>query len=174
MGGVLSLRYPLLYPTSPPRFIISCDAPGMTSLEASIPKWRARISQFRSEGVENLAAATTERWFPAPCTPEVRAEGLDMTRTCTLEGYEICAGGIMGYDYTDELRVIDPQRTKVMILVGANDEAVGPREVLEDVAARIRGSTFVRMEGVGHLPPVHGRGEFERVVGEFLGGKEGG
>lgn len=169
MGGVLAVRYAMLYPIPPVPFIISCDAPGMTSLSASKPKWRERIAQFKREGVGNLATATVERWFPEPCTDEARTEGLAMTRTCSVEGYGSCAEGIMGYDYTDDLAAIDPEKTQVMVLVGENDEAVGPREVLEDVAKRIRGSVFVRMEGVGHLPPVHGKGEFERIVGGFLG-----
>jgi 3-oxoadipate enol-lactonase len=168
MGGVLAIRYAMLYPGEVAK-VISCDAPGMTSLEASKPKWRERIAKFKAEGVEDLARVTVERWFPDPCTESVRAEGLGMTRTCTLEGYEVCAKGIMDYDYTGELAGIDPDLTKVMVLVGENDEAVGPREVLEDVARRIRGSVYVRMRGVGHLPPVHGKMEFERIVEEFLG-----
>src|SRR5947209_19917957 len=51
MGGVLALRFAMLYPGTA-LYIISCDSPGMTSLETSKAKWRARLAQFRAEGVE--------------------------------------------------------------------------------------------------------------------------
>lgn len=83
-----------------------------------------------------------------------------MPRRCTLGGHEICAEEIMGCDYTGELGGVDPEVTKLVVLVGENDEAVGPMEVLGEVARRGRGSVYVRMKSVGHLPPVHGEREF--------------
>lgn len=167
MGGVLALRYALLYPGSASK-IIACDMPGMTSLEAAKPKWRSRISQFRAEGVENLAVATVERWFPDPCPEGVKEEALTMTRQCSLTGYEICAEAIMNYDYEGELQNLKPDNQKVMVLVGENDEAVGPVEILRGVAAKVKGSEYVVVKDAGHLPPMHRREEFERIMLEFL------
>ena len=168
MGGVLALRHALLYPGSATK-IISCDAPGLTSLEASKPKWAARIQQWRDEGDnENLARATVARWFPPPCAPSVRDAALRHTRTCTLEGYEACARALMHYDYTAELRQISAAQTKVLVLAGENDEAIGPPEVLRDVADRIDGAEYVLMKDVGHIPPMHDPARFERVVLTFL------
>jgi 3-oxoadipate enol-lactonase len=168
MGGVLALRYAMLYPGTA-LHIICCDAPGMTSLEASKSKWRARLTQFRAECVENLASATVERWFPDPCEARIKEKALEQTRVCTLEGYEICAEGIMNYDYEGDFRKIGDGGEKVMVLVGENDEAVGPPEVLRGVAEGIQGSEYVVVKDAGHLPPMHKAEEFERIVLDFLG-----
>jgi 3-oxoadipate enol-lactonase len=57
----------------------------------------------------------------------------------------------------------------VMVLVGENDEAVGPPEILKGVAEGIKGSEYVVVEDAGHLPPMHRAEEFERIVLDFLG-----
>jgi 3-oxoadipate enol-lactonase len=56
-----------------------------------------------------------------------------------------------------------------MVLVGENDEAVGPPEVLRGVAEGIQGSEYVVLKDAGHLPPMHKAEEFERIVLDFLG-----
>lgn len=166
MGGVLALRYALMYPGEVSK-VVACDMPGMTSLEASKPLWRDRIAMFREDGVDELAQKTVKRWFPDPCPQGVKEEALKQTQSCTLQGYEVCAEGIMGFDYTEELAKIDKE--EVLVIRGENDEAVGPKEVLEDVSKRIKGSQFLEMKGVGHLPPMHGAEDFERIMLGFLG-----
>ena len=128
------------------------------------------MAQFRAEGVENLARATVERWFPEPCEDAIKQKALEQTMACTLEGYEICAEGIMNYDYEEEFRRIgDGGREKVMVLVGENDEAVGPPEILKGVADGIKACEYVVVKDAGHLPPMHTAEEFERTVLDFLG-----
>jgi 3-oxoadipate enol-lactonase len=168
MGAVLALRYAMLYPGSASH-IVSCDALGMVSLEASKPKWRARLAQFRAHGVEDLARVTVERWFPEPCEQAVKAEALAQTRACTLRGYEVCAEGIMSYDYDADLGRVGERGEKVMVLVGEKDEAVGPEEVLRGVADRIPECEYVVVKDAGHLPPMHKKEEFESILLDFLG-----
>ncbi len=91
MGGVLALRYALMFPGVLKK-VISCDAPGMKSLEVSKPLWKDRIDIFRSQGIRPLATATVERWFPDPCPVGVKEESLKHTLTCTLAGYACRAG----------------------------------------------------------------------------------
>lgn len=151
IGGVLALRYAQMYPGSAQK-LVSCAAPGVKSLEVSKPKWAARVAQFKAEGnVDNLAVATTERWFPDPCEPSIREKGLQLTKTCTLPGYEICAKCTTNYDYSDQLDKI--QSEQVLILAGENDANIGPREILVDVSKKIKGSKYVLMKDVGHIPP---------------------
>jgi 3-oxoadipate enol-lactonase len=165
MGGVLALRYAMMYPGDLIK-VISCDAPGTTSLEESKPKWKDRIELFHSQGVEALAKVTAQRWFPEPCDPSVREEAFKYTSTCTLAGYITCAEGIMNYDYTSELEHIEKEQ--VMVLAGENDEAIGPREILQDVARRVPNAQHVLMPDTGHIPPMHQPQEFERIVIGFL------
>lgn len=165
MGGVLALRYALMYPGDLTK-VISCDAPGMTSLEESKQKWKDRMAIFREQGVEPLARATVERWFPDPCSPQVKEESLRHTMTTSLDGYVSCAEAIMNYDYTSELGNI--QTEDVMILAGENDEAIGPKEILIDVAHKVKGARHVLMKDTGHIPPMHQSEAFERIVIPFL------
>jgi 3-oxoadipate enol-lactonase len=155
----------MMYPGSLEK-VISCDAPGMTALEESKPKWRERIATFRDQGVEALAKLTVVRWFPEPVPAGVRDEAYEHVTSATLDGYVTCAEGIMDYDYTAGLANI--QREDVMVLAGENDEAIGPPEILADVAARIKGAKHILMPDTGHIPPMHSAEEFERIVIAFL------
>ena len=165
MGGVLVLRYALMYPGTLKK-VVSCDAPGMTSLESSKAKWEDRMEMFRTQGVKPLAKATVERWFPDPCSAAVKGESLKHTLTCTFPGYAACAHGIMNYDYTAELGNIKSE--EVIVLAGENDEAIGPKEILMDVASKIKGAKYVSMKDTGHIPPMHSPIAFEDIIVSFL------
>ena len=166
IGGVLVLRYAQMYPGSAQK-IISCAAPGAKSLEVSKPKWASRIEQFKAEGtVDNLAVSTIERWFPDPCEPSIREKALEITKTCTLPGYEICAKCTTNYDYSGELEQI--RKEQVLILAGENDSNIGPKKVLVDVHKKIKGSKYVLMKDTGHIPPQHQPADFEKILLDFL------
>lgn len=168
IGGVLVIRYAIMYPRHAKK-IVSCAAPGLTSLDASKPKWQARIAQWQAEGnVENLATATIERWFPDPCPLETKAKALDLVKTCTLPGYEICAKATMNFDYTEMLPTLNNCGEDFMILAGENDANIGPRQILVDASQTIKGSKYVLMKDTGHIPPMHWPDEFEKIVLEFL------
>lgn len=166
MGGVLALRYPLLYPGEFKK-LISCDAPGATALEEAKPLWHDRMATFKAKGVEALTDATIARWFPDPCPEEVKKAALELTKTCSYPGYVTCAEAIMKYDFTEELGKIQDE---VMVLAGENDASIGPRSILDDVASRIKGSKRVLMKDTGHIPPMHQPEDFERIVVAYLKG----
>lgn len=168
IGGVLALRYAMLYP-SEVDIAISLCAPGIKSLEKAKPLWTQRIQQFEAderEGTDTLCRATVDRWLPGdePHDEAVRAEALKHVKTCTLEGYKVLADAIRGYDYSDQLGRLDG--VKCVVIAGGRDGAVDA-ELLKDVAARIHapeGARFVLMEDAGHIPPMHRAEEFEALV----------
>jgi 3-oxoadipate enol-lactonase len=168
IGGVLALRYAMLYPSHVETAISLC-APGIKSLEKSKPLWTQRIQQFETderEGTDTLCRATVDRWLPGdePHDEAVRAEALGHVRTCTLEGYRVLADAIREYDYSRELGLLDGVRC--VIVAGGRDVAVDA-EVLRDLAARIHapsGARFVLMEDAGHIPPMHRAEDFEALV----------
>lgn len=170
IGGVLALRYHMLYP--PPNGtttkIISMAAPGLSTLPDSPEKWHARIAKWKADGtVTELATQTIARWFPDPAPPQAR----DIVESCTLDGYEICAWATMNFDFTPELSMIEDGRN-IMILAGLQDGNIGPREVLVAVSRATKGSKYVLLDGVGHIPPMHPE-LFEPVLMEFLGEAKG-
>jgi 3-oxoadipate enol-lactonase len=168
IGGVLALRYAMLFP-SDVEVAISLCAPGIKSLEKVKPRWTQRIQQFEidvREGNDSLCRATVDRWLPgdSPHDAAVRAEALEHVKTCTLEGYRVLADAIRGYDYSDQLgRLAD---VECLVIAGGRDKAVDA-ELLRDVAAQIhapKGARFVLMEDAGHIPPMHRAEEFQRMV----------
>lgn len=165
IGGVLALRYAQMYPRTLTK-VISCDAPGLSTIQAAKPLWTSRVAQFKAEGVDNLAKATVDRWFPEPCLDSVREGMLEQTRSCTFEGYRACAMAVMNYDYFSGLKNIEKEH--VLVLAGANDSAIGPREILVNVAKEIPNAEYVLMEDVGHIPPYHDPKGFNKIMLEFL------
>jgi 3-oxoadipate enol-lactonase len=165
IGGVLALRYAQLYPGLLKK-VMSCDAPGLSSIAFAKPLWNDRMAQFKAEGVGNLAKATVERWFPEPCPESVCVAMLEQTNACTYEGYKACAHAVMNYDYDSELEKIKTEQ--VMILAGQNDTAIGPREILQSVAEKIPNAQYLLMEDVGHIPPFHNPSAFNKIAIDFL------
>lgn len=173
IGGVLALRYAMLYPSEVETAISLC-APGIKSLEKAKPLWTQRIQQFEideREGTDTLCRATVNRWLPGDEAHDeaVRTKALEHVKTCSLEGYRVLADAIRGYDYSDQLGRLDG--VKCVVIAGGRDGAVDV-EVLRDVAARIdapRGARFVLMEDAGHIPPMHRAEEFEALVLATLG-----
>lgn len=165
IGGVLALRYTQMYPGRLKK-VISCDAPGLSSLPFAKPLWMDRIAQFKAEGVENLARATVERWFPNPCPRSVVEAMLEQTRGCKYEGYRACAIAVMNFDYDADLTKIEEE--EVLILAGQNDTAIGPRDILLRVSEQIPNAKYHFMEDVGHIPPFHNPIAFNRIMLEFL------
>jgi 3-oxoadipate enol-lactonase len=184
MGGVLALRYAMKHDLGSTKGkkadekqksdkklkIVAIGAPGMKALEASIPKWEERLTLFREEGVDRLAHLTAARWVPNPAPPGLRERVEEMCRRTTLDGYERCVAAIVDYDYQSKGQLEElasAPNIDVLVIRGENDEAVGPKSILETVARRA-GGRFVEMKGVGHVSPMHDPDEFERILLEFL------
>lgn len=173
IGGVLALRYAMLYP-SEVEVAISLCAPGIKSLDKVKPLWTQRIEQFEADardGNDTLCRATVERWLPGdePHDEAVRSEALKHVKTCSLEGYQVLADAIRGYDYSDQLDRLDD--VECLVIAGGRDKAVDA-ELLRSVAAEIhspKGARFVLMEDAGHIPPMHRAEKFEALVLGALG-----
>lgn len=172
IGGVLALRYAMLYPNEV-EVAISLCAPGIKSLDAVKPLWAQRIEQFEAdvrEGNDSLCRATVERWLPGDELHDeaVRKEALNHVKTSSLKGYIALADAIRGYDYSGELGRLEG--VECVIIAGGRDKAVDA-ELLKDVAAKIhspKGARFVLMEDAGHIPPMHRAEEFEKLVLDVL------
>jgi 3-oxoadipate enol-lactonase len=167
MGGVLAMRYAMLYPKSVEK-VMCCDAPGMTTMDGMPKMWAERVEKFEAGGKEELCQATVSRWLPGEDEESRRArrKALEMVRTCTFEGYKACAYGISNFDYYSDLKEV---KLKAMVLVGELDSAVGPPEVLRNVAKQVPGCEYVMLDGAGHLPPLHRPEKFNAVIKRFLG-----
>lgn len=165
IGGVLALRYAMLYPEEV-EVAVSLCAPGITSPEATKSVWSERIAQFESDvssGDDSLCRATAARWVPGDGARDVAAReaALGHTRTCSLEGYRVLADAIRGYDYAEELGRL--RGVRCVVVAGGRDTASSV-EVLRGIAEGIEGAEFVVLEEAGHIPPMQRPKEFEEVL----------
>lgn len=169
IGGVLALRYAILFPKDVDQ-IISIAAPGIAVPEKAKILWAQRIEQFERDeqsGENSLCHATVQRWFPGSRSDDerARARALEHVKTCSLRGYRILAHAITTYDYSEEVGGIEG--VKCLIVAGSEDGAISP-EGLRELSTRIEGANYVLMEGAGHLPPMHKVDEFDGIMMRFL------
>ncbi|KAM0718742.1 hypothetical protein Q7P37_005813 [Cladosporium fusiforme] len=107
IGGVLALRYAMLYPSHVSTSISLC-APGLTTPPGTQALWASRIAQFETDiasQTDSLCHATVARWIPGSTAQDesARQEVLAQVRACSLPGYRVLAGAICGYDFEGEL-----------------------------------------------------------------------
>ncbi|CAK1357127.1 hypothetical protein CB0940_11725 [Cercospora beticola] len=169
IGGVLALRYAMLYPKDV-EDIISIAAPGISAPEKAHNLWSERIVQFEKDvkdGSNVLCRQTVERWFPGsrPRDVDVRERALPLVKTCSLRGYKTLADTIRDYDYGGDLGKVE---ARTLIVAGSEDGAASP-EGLKELSGTIAGAEYVCMDGAGHLPPMHMPEEFEELMLRFLG-----
>ncbi len=115
--------------------------------------WEDRARQVRTDGLEPLVAATTERWF----TESFRAEHpgtvrhvMDGFRATPPEGYAGCCEALAAYDVTERLPGID---VPTLVLAGAEDPSTTP-EVAGQLATAVPGATLVVVPDAAHLANV--------------------
>lgn len=171
IGGVLALRYAMMFPKDVDA-ILSVAGPGMKALENTRTLWSQRIKLFEEDqqtGGDKLARATVARWFPGDSAEDeaIRAESLKHVKTCSMTGYRLLADTIRNFDYSDELGKFPP-KVRCLIAGGTEDGAID-LNVVEDLAGKIQGAKFVKLEGAGHLPPMHKVQAFNDLMLPFLG-----
>lgn len=166
ISGVLALRYAMLYPNSVQKSI-SIAAPGIKTPEKAKALWAERIRKFEQGQGEELCQQTVQRWFPGSLPRDLAAREVSLghVRQCSMEGYKVLAEAISNYDFEEGVQGISG--TECLILAGTEDGAIDV-EGLRELSGRIEGAEFVRLEGAGHLPPLHMAGEFEGVLMGFL------
>ena len=128
--------------------------------------WQDRIETVRAGGIEALADATMERWFPKafregdPTFPLWRNM---LTRT-PAEGYIGCASAIAGTDFYTPTSGL---RLPTLGLAGTEDGSTPPDLVRETVDL-IHGSRFELIRKAGHLPCVDKPQDYAAALTRFL------
>ena len=128
--------------------------------------WGERIEFARAHGMDAVADATVQRWFPlafaASGGPDLR-RAREMIRTTPLDGMVACAQALQDYDFRAELpRITQP----TLLIVGAEDGAMP--QSMRAIHAVIPGSRFVEIPGAGHLPGLEKPDEFNAALASFL------
>jgi 3-oxoadipate enol-lactonase len=144
--------------------VVPCDC-GPASTPQSAQQWEERIAIAREQGMEPLVEPTVGRWFAAEflaanktAADKVRA----MIRTTPVAGFIGCASALSNFDLRPELSKID---RPVQFVCGGKDATLAGTKALH---AGVAGSSFVEIEGAGHISNVERPELFTRVLKEFL------
>ena len=127
--------------------------------------WQARSATVATGGIEALADATMERWFPR----RFRAEGRHLPWRARLlatspEGYRGACAAIGGTDfYTPTASLTLPT-----LAIAGSDDGSTPPDLVRETAELIRGAEFTLMRGSGHLPAIDAPAAFARHLTDFL------
>lgn len=163
MGGMTAVALAEKHPERLDR-VVPCDC-GPASTPQSAQQWEERIAVAREKGMEALVEPTVGRWFPAEfvaankaAVDKVRA----MIRTTPVNGFVGCAFALSSFDLRPGLSKIT-QPTQ--FVCGGKDAALGGTKALH---AGVVGSSFIEIEGAGHISNVERPEIFTRALKEFL------
>jgi 3-oxoadipate enol-lactonase len=163
MGGMTGIALAQKHPERIDR-LVACDC-GPASTPQSAQQWEERIAVAREQGMEALVEPTVARWCPPDFVASNRA-GADrlrqMIRTTPAAGFIGCAFALSNFDLRPGLsKVTQP----TLFICGGKDAALPGTKALH---AAVAGSSFVEIEGAGHISNVERPEIFTRAVKEFL------
>src|SRR6185503_18047622 len=163
MGGMTAVALAEKHPDRLDR-VVPCDC-GPASTPQSAQQWEERIAIAHEQGMEALVEPTIGRWFP----PEFVAANKgtvdkvrEMIRTTPEAGFIGCAWALSNFDLRPGLSKID---TPTRFICGGKDASLPGAKALH---AGVAGSSFVEIEGAGHISNVERPDIFTRAIKEFL------
>lgn len=115
--------------------------------------WAERIGAVKTGGVEAVADAVLERWFPRRFRAERTAElagWRNMLVRTPVAGYTGCAAALAE---TDLLASTARLSLPTLVVAGSEDGATPP-DLVHETASLIPGAEYLMIEGAGHLPPI--------------------
>lgn len=127
--------------------------------------WESRIATVAAQGIEGLADAIMQRWFPPAFRDSVegRAWRHMLVRT-PLAGYAGCSAAIAGTDFYATTATL---RLPALGIAGSEDGSTPP-DLVREMIDLIPGSQFALIRGSGHLPCVDQPEEYAAILNAFL------
>jgi len=129
--------------------------------------WEERIALAGEKGLDGIAQASLERWFPQPFRathPELMDRMAAVFSRTSVQGYVSCSEAIMGLDTRARLnRIHSP-----VLIIGGTEDPGAPAGALRLMNQSIQGSELVMLQGAGHLSSIDAAQEFNRVLTRFL------
>lgn len=117
------------------------------ALSAQVNRWVSEAGGQRNPGLVEFARESLERQDPPALAALMRITG--------------------GVELRDRL----PQIAYATLVIAGDEDVAVPTAMAHEVAAGIAGAEFATITQAGHLAPLEQPGQWNRVVGEFLGQK---
>ncbi|HHX91886.1 MAG TPA: 3-oxoadipate enol-lactonase [Paracoccus sp.] len=127
--------------------------------------WENRVATVSAHGVEGLADAILERWFPPAFRDSAEGRGWrHMLVRTPVAGYAGCSAAIAGTDFYATTASL---RLPALAIAGSEDGSTPP-DLVREMIELIPGGRFALIRGSGHLPCVDQPEAYAQVLGEFL------
>ena len=164
MGGMTAVALAEQHPDRLDR-VVPCDC-GPASTPQSAQQWEERIVIAREKGMEALVEPTVGRWFP----PEFLAANKPAARQGARDDpHHAGCTGSSAAPRRSPISTCGRTSAKIdrptLFVCGGKDAALGGTKALH---AGVAGSTFVEIEGAGHISNVEQPAIFTRALKEFL------
>ncbi|MCB1478088.1 MAG: 3-oxoadipate enol-lactonase [Rhodobiaceae bacterium] len=129
--------------------------------------WDERIETALNQGIEPMADAVMERWFPQhfrEANPDQIAGWRSMVARIPAQGYAGTCVALREADYTDTVPDI---KVPVLCIAGEHDISTPPA-LGRELAGLIPGAEFSQVAGAGHLPMIDNAGAVIDLLKPFL------
>jgi 3-oxoadipate enol-lactonase/4-carboxymuconolactone decarboxylase len=149
LGGAVGLELALRYPERVASLALIAASPRFGTPD----EFRQRGVVVRSNGLEQIARSSPERWFTggfAAAQPAITEWAVQMVRTTDPGCYIAACEALAGFDVRPELGRIG---VPTLVLAGSDDRITGPAEA-RTLVAGIPDARLAVVPGASHLVPV--------------------
>ncbi|MET8578358.1 alpha/beta fold hydrolase [Streptomyces sp. NPDC005012] len=149
LGGAVGLELALRHPERVASLALIAASPRFGTPD----EFRQRGVVVRSNGLEQIARSSPERWFTggfAAAQPAITEWAVQMVRTTDPGCYIACCEALASFDVRAELGGIG---VPTLVLAGSEDRITGPAEA-RTLVAGIPDARLAVVPGASHLVPV--------------------
>jgi 3-oxoadipate enol-lactonase len=164
LGGAIAQAFAIAHPDRVEKLMPCCCRARMVPEFAKL--WHGLRDTVRRNGLETIVEPTVQRWFSEDfkaAHPEVLDKVRKMIRGTTFEGYMGVTAAFLGLDLEVE-RISAP----TLYASGAEDKLGGPPELMQGLAAKVKGARHVSVPKAAHIANIQNPEGFNQVLGEFL------
>ena len=165
LGGAIVQAFAVAHPERVEKLMPCCCRARMVPDFATL--WHNLRATVQKNGLESIVEPTVQRWFSEDfkaAHPEVLEKIRRMIRGTTLEGYMGVTAAFLGLDIQDLGKIEAP----TLYVSGAEDKLGGPPELMQGLAAQVKGARHVSVPNAAHIANIQNPEGFNRVLKEFL------
>ena len=164
LGGAIVQAFAVAHPRRVEKLMPCCCRARMVPDFAKL--WHGLRDTVQKNGLESIVEPTVQRWFSEDfkaAHPEVLEKIRKMIRGTTFDGYMGVTAAFLGLD-VEHHRIAAP----TLYVSGAEDKLGGPPELMQGLAAAVRGARHVPVPKAAHIANIQNPEGFNRVLREWM------
>jgi len=166
LGGAIAQAFAIQHADRVDKLMPCCCRARMVPDFAKL--WYGLRETVQKSGLESIVEPTVQRWFSEDfkaAHPEVLERVRGMIRGTTLQGYMGVTEAFLHLDVEGELGKIG---APTLYVSGAQDKLGGPPELMQGLAAKVKGARHVSVPNAAHIANIQNPEGFNRVLEDFL------